>query len=157
MKALLLNIAMALVWITVTATFTFTNLVFGVVLGYLLLWCVRRSMGPTTYFEKVWLVLKFAAFFIKEVLICNLRVAYDVITPRNHMRPAIVAVPLTLTSDAGITLLANMLTLTPGTCSLDISDDRKILYVHAMYVDDPEEFRRSIKQNYEARVQELLR
>jgi multicomponent Na+:H+ antiporter subunit E len=72
------------------------------------------------------------------------------------MRPAIVAVPLDLTSDFQITLLANLITLTPGTLSLDISDDKKILYVHGMYVDDVDEFRRSIKQGFEKRVQELF-
>ena len=157
MKPFLWNIALAFVWVTVTSAFTLENLAFGWVLGFVLLLGVRRALGDTTYFEKPWLALKFALFFLKEMMLCNLRVAYDVITPQDHMRPAIVAVPLDLESDAGITLLANMITLTPGTCSLDVSDGRKTLYVHAMYVDDPDELRRSIKQNYEARVKELLR
>jgi multicomponent Na+:H+ antiporter subunit E len=83
--------------------------------------------------------------------------AYDVVTPGFHMRPAVVAVPLDVETDLEITLLANLITVTPGSFSLDVSDDRKVLYVHAMYVDDPDEYRREIKEGFERRVLELLR
>ena len=73
------------------------------------------------------------------------------------MRPGVVAIPLDAETDAEITLLANLITLTPGTLSLDVSDDRRVLYIHAMYVDDVEELRRSIKDGFEKRVMELLR
>jgi multicomponent Na+:H+ antiporter subunit E len=157
MKPFLWNIALAFVWVIVTSAFTLENLAFGWVLGFVLLWSVRQALGETTYFEKPWLALKFLLFFIKEIIVCNLRVAWDVVTPRHYMKPAIVAIPLDLTSDAEITLLANMLTLTPGTCSLDVSTDRRTLYVHAMYCDDPDVLRAEIKRDYEARIKELLR
>lgn len=157
MKPFLWNIALAFVWVIVTSAFTLENLAFGWVLGFVLLWSVRQALGETTYFEKPWLALKFLLFFIKEIIVCNLRVAWDVVTPRHYMKPAIVAIPLDLTSDAEITLLANMLTLTPGTCSLDVSTDRRTLYVHAMYCDDPDVLRADIKRDYEARIKELLR
>jgi multicomponent Na+:H+ antiporter subunit E len=73
------------------------------------------------------------------------------------MRPGIVAIPLDLEGDAAITLLANLVTLTPGALSLDVSPDRTVLYVHTMYMDDAETFRREIKQGFERRVKELLR
>lgn len=157
MKPFLWNIALAFVWVIVTSAFTLENLAFGWVLGFVLLWSVRQALGETTYFEKPWLALKFLLFFVKEIIVCNLRVAWDVVTPKHHMKPAIVAIPLDLTSDAEITLLANMLTLTPGTCSLDVSTDRRTLYVHAMYCDDPDVLRAEIKRDYEARIKELLR
>jgi multicomponent Na+:H+ antiporter subunit E len=50
-----------------------------------------------------------------------------------------------------------LITLTPGTLSLDVSSDRNYLFLHAMFVEDPEVFKRSLKENYEARVLELLR
>jgi multicomponent Na+:H+ antiporter subunit E len=157
MKALLWNILLALIWIMVTGAFTFPNLVFGLVAAYFVLWVLRQALGETTYFSKVWVAGSFLLYFIKELVVSALRVAYDVVTPQNYMRPAIVAIPLTLSSNLGLTLLANMITLTPGTLSLDISDDRKTLYVHAMYCKDPEKFRAEIKNNYEARILELLR
>jgi multicomponent Na+:H+ antiporter subunit E len=60
-------------------------------------------------------------------------------------------------SDNEITMLSNLLTLTPGTLSLDVSADRKVLYVHAMYIDDVDEVRRKIKEGFERRILEVLR
>jgi multicomponent Na+:H+ antiporter subunit E len=68
-----------------------------------------------------------------------------------------VAIPLDARTDTEITLLANLITLTPGSVSLDVSSDRRFLYLHAMYIDDLEEFRRSIKDTLEHRVLEVLR
>jgi multicomponent Na+:H+ antiporter subunit E len=157
MSALLWNILLALVWATATGQFTLANLVVGFLLGYMLLGFAQRAVGAATYFRRVRQVLGFAAFFLKELLLANLRVAYDVITPGYRMRPGIIAVPLEARSDLEITLLANLITLTPGTLSLDVSDDRRVLYVHAMFVGDPEAFRREIKEGFERRVLELLR
>jgi len=89
-------------------------------------------------------------------VLANLRVAHDVLTPRHHMTPGIVAVPLELESDLQITLLANLITLTPGTLSLHVSDDRRTLYVHAMYIRDPAELVREIKEGFEKRVMEVF-
>ena len=89
-------------------------------------------------------------------MVSSLRVAYDVLTPTLHMRPAIVAIPLDAETDLQITILANFITLTPGTLSLDVSPDRKTLYVHAMYVDDVDAFRREIKEELERRVIEVF-
>jgi multicomponent Na+:H+ antiporter subunit E len=69
----------------------------------------------------------------------------------------VVAVPLDAESDVEITLLANLVTLTPGSLSLDIAPDRSCLYVHAMFVDDVEQLRRDVKEGFERRVLELLR
>ena len=86
----------------------------------------------------------------------NLRVAIEVLTPQQRMRPAIVAIPLDVRRDFEITLLANLITLTPGTLSLDVSSDKRVLYVHSMYVDDIDAFRREIKNGFERRVKELF-
>lgn len=102
-------------------------------------------------------VLLFILFFFWELLLANLRVAYDVLTPRHRMRPGVIAIPLDAQSRGEITLLANFITLTPGTLSLDVSDDRQALYIHAMYIDDADEFRRRIKANLERRMLEVLR
>jgi multicomponent Na+:H+ antiporter subunit E len=96
-------------------------------------------------------------FFIWELLVANLRVAYDVITPRHRMRPGVIAIPLDAHTDAEITILSNMITLTPGTLSLDVSADRKVLYIHAMYIDDIESTRLKIKNGFERRLLEVMR
>lgn len=152
----LLNILLALVWIILTGQFNPVNFVSGFVLGYLLLWLVQRVLGPSNYFKKVYQVIGFVLFFIWALIRANLRVAYEVVTPPHTMRPGIVAVPLEVKTDAAITLLANLISLTPGTLSLDVSADRRVIYVHTMYVDDVEEFRREIKEGFERRVLEVF-
>ena len=69
-----------------------------------------------------------------------------------HIRPAIIAFPLSVTSDAEITLLANLITLTPGTLSVDVSEDRRSLFIHAIHVTDREAFIRDIASGFEAKV-----
>jgi multicomponent Na+:H+ antiporter subunit E len=85
----------------------------------------------------------------------NLRVAYDVVTPTHRMRPAVIGIPLELESDGAITLLANLITVTPGTLTLDISPDRRTLYIHAMYMDDEATLRAEIKA-LEQKIRELV-
>jgi multicomponent Na+:H+ antiporter subunit E len=95
--------------------------------------------------------------FLWEILLANLRVAYDVLTPRHRMRPGVIAVPLDARSDAEITLLANLITLTPGSLCLDVSGDRQTLYIHAMYIEDIPTVRRKVKASFERRILEVMR
>lgn len=98
-------------------------------------------------------------FYLKELLTASLRVAYEVLTPQDHMRPAVVAIPLEAETDFEITLLANFITLTPGTLSIDISKDRKTLYVHEVYVKagDTEKVKRQIKEGFEKKILRITR
>lgn len=157
MRVFLLNIVLAVIWAVAATSFERPNLIVGFILGYLVLWLARPLLGDTHYFRKVPQALGFTWFFLVEVLKSNLRVAKEVVAPRTRRRPGVVAVPLEAMSDAEITLLANLITLTPGTLSLDVSPDRSTLYVHAMFVDDPEALRAEIKDGFERRVLELLR
>lgn len=97
----------------------------------------------------------FLCYFVWELVAANFRLARDVLRPLSHLRPTIVAVPLNLTRDSQITVLANLVTLTPGTLSLDVSTDRKVLYVHAMHAPDPEALRQSVKEGFEKRILRL--
>ena len=156
MKALLLNVLLAVLWRVAVGQTGTHHLVVGFIVGYLVLWWLRPLIGPTAYFRKLPLAISFALFFIWELVKSNLRVAWDVVTPSAYRHPAIVAVPLDTASDEQITLLAVLITLTPGSLSVDVSDDKRVLYVHGMFVEDPEEFRRSLKKGFERRVMELL-
>ena len=158
MTGLLWNVLLALVWVAMNGEPTTGSFAVGFLLGFVVLFFARTAVGGPDYVVRVWRVAGLFVFFIWELLKANVRVAYDVLTPRHRMRPGIVAVPLDARTDAEITLLANLITLTPGTLSLDVSSDRSVLYVHAMYIDDdPEEFRRSVKNGFERRVLEVLR
>ena len=155
---LLANIILPLTWMALTGIFTVTNFALGVMLSSICLWLVGSpdDVALLVYALRVYRFILFMGFFIRELVVANLRVAWEVITPEHHMRPAIIAIPLDTESDLQITVLANFITLTPGTLSLDVLADRKILYVHTMYVDDPEDFRRDIKERLEKRVIEVF-
>lgn len=157
MSAFLWNILMAVTWAALTEQFTLGNLAAGFGLGYLILMITQPIVGRSNYCTKVRQVLGFVLYFLWELILANLRVAYEVVRPTYKMRPGVIAIPLDAQTNAEITALANFITLTPGTLSLDVSEDRKVLYIHAMYVYDREALRREIKSGLERRVLEVMR
>ena len=156
MNIFVLNAFLAVSWAALIGSFSATNLLLGYVIGYFALWIARPLFGESSYFERVWRVLRLAALFIYELVVSSLRVVWDVLTPTHLSRPGIIAVPLDVTRDDEILLVANLISLTPGSLSLDLSADRKTLYVHAMFVDDPEKIRHELKMGMERRVLEAL-
>ncbi|HCE67116.1 MAG: cation:proton antiporter [Geobacteraceae bacterium GWC2_55_20] len=156
MSAFLANILLALAWMALTGSFSAGGFFTGLLFGFCVLWIGRRDRNTAAYRKKILAVGEFVLFFLREMMLANLRVAHDVLTPRHHMTPGIVAVPLDLESDLQITLLANLITLTPGTLSLHVSDDRRTLYVHAMYIGEPAQLVRNIKEGFEKRVMEVF-
>jgi len=157
MNHLLYNILLAIAWTLLTGKATIPSFTAGLVIGYLLLWISRPALGGEAYFRKIPLVFMFMLFFIKELVIANLKVAFDILTPKDYMEPGIIAFPLDARTDMEITLFANLLTLTPGTLSLDVSRDRKTLYVHALYVTSADAFRKELKEGLEKRLLDVLR
>lgn len=156
MNAFLLNLLFAAVWAALVGEVDTPHLVFGFILGYGVLWLLRPAIGGS-YHRRLPMFVGFVLFFLRELVVSTLRVAWEVITPRKLRHTGIIAVPLDARTDTEITVFANLLTLTPGTLSLDVSDDRRVLYVHAMFVDDPDAMRREIKEGMERRVLALLR
>lgn len=151
----LANILLTFLWIAVTGNFRPANVIFGFALSFFILWLITRRGGRTRYFKLVPKVISFFFFFVYELIKANMQVAYEVITPKLNMTPGIVAVPLDVKTDFGITMLANLITLTPGTLSLDVSEDRDVLYVHSMYIKDKQEFIDGIKNGFEKRIIEI--
>ncbi len=105
--------------------------------------------------SRILLFIRFLFFYLKILIISNLRVAYDVITPTHHMRPGILCVPITLKSDLQILLLTNLISMTPGTLSLDVATDRSALYLHVMYFNDYETLAAEV-HNLENRIKGVL-
>jgi multicomponent Na+:H+ antiporter subunit E len=157
MRVLLIHILLGLAWMALSGHFSAANFSVGLALAFPILWLTQRGKSTFSYLTKIRQVAGFAAFFLWELLKANLRVAHDVLTPRHHMRPGVIAVSLDQATDLEILVLTTFITLTPGTLSLDVSSDRRTLYIHAMYIDDMTQFRESIKQGYEKRVREVLR
>jgi multicomponent Na+:H+ antiporter subunit E len=157
MTGLLWNALLMLVWASITGNFGPGNLLVGYVLGLLILFFTQRVAGSPFYAVKALRALRLAVYFLWELLKANLRVATDVITPLARMRPGVVAIPLTASSDTEITVLASLVGLTPGSLALDVSADRRTMFVHTMHLDDPDTVRREIKEGFERRLLAVTR
>lgn len=156
MKAFGWNMLLALVWVILSGTYTISNLVVGMLLSYLVLAYVARDKPIfARYFRKLPTLIGFILFFIWDLIKANARVAYDVLTPTHLMRPGVIAIPLDVKDEGAITMFANLITATPGSLALDVSSDRRVLYVHLMYLDDEARQLAEFKA-LEARVIDLL-
>lgn len=151
------NILLTFIWVALTGNFTFSNFIFGFLLSFFILRIITRGDSTAKYFRIVPKVIAFIFFFLYELVKANIEVAYEVITPKFNMTPGIIKFPLDAKTDLEITFLANLISLTPGTLSLDVSDDKKVLYVHSMYIKDRERFIAGIKNGFEKRILEILR
>jgi multicomponent Na+:H+ antiporter subunit E len=147
---LLVNIALAALWtIFLPAQETFDFLI-GFVLGAFVLTIYERHYGRRI----IWLV-SFVGFVIREIIASNIELARLTLRAHPRVAPAIVAIPLRVTTDLEITVLASVITLTPGTLSIDLrraADGRALLYVHTINLDNPAAFRQMIQNRFERRL-----
>lgn len=157
MNMLALNLALAVAWMLISGEWNAVSFAGGFVIGFALMRLTIRTESERRYYRRLPLVVSFGLYFVYELVVSNLRIAADILTPKLSMLPAIVAVPLDVKTDFEIMLLANLITLTPGTLSLEVSEDRSTLYVHSVYAADPEATVREIKSGFERRVLEVCR
>ena len=158
MSFFLWNILLAVNWALLTGEFNLENLFAGFLIGFVLLMMLRQAFAKTQYFPKVRNTIAFGFHFVWELLMANLSVARTVLLePRDKINPAFLAIPLEAETDAEIALLANLITLTPGTLSLDVSTDRRVLYIHTLDVEDVDALRKEIKRRLERRLLEVMR
>ncbi|TCV71442.1 Na+/H+ antiporter subunit E [Neorhizobium sp. S3-V5DH] len=157
MTTYILSLVFAVVWVAVTGSGTLHNLIFGFALSTLSLWIVREQMSARGYWRRMGRILSLLVLFFKELALSAWKVAVLVMSPRMELKPGIFAYPLTVDRDFEITLLANLITLTPGTLSVDVSADRKTLFVHAIDCSDPEATRRDIATGFERKIMEAFR
>mgnify|MGYP005839609841 CR=1 FL=1 len=157
MSHLLWNIVLALVWVSLQGQFRPGQFVTGFVIGYLVLVICQPALPKSSYTRKAWQVLNLLGYLMWHILLANVQIAWRVLKPHLDIHPAVIAVPLRARTDAEITALANLITLTPGTLSIDLSPDRSTLYVHALDLRDPKRFIRSLAQGLERRILEVMR
>jgi multicomponent Na+:H+ antiporter subunit E len=150
------NILLAFVWIALTGTFTLGNFAFGFMVCFGIMWLISANRRKDQYFTRIPRIIFFFFYFIYELVKANYQVASDVITFKN-VRPGIIRVPLDAKTNVEITLLANFINLTPGTIIVDMSDDRKVFYIHTIRVKNREQFIHEIKNGFEKRLLEILR
>jgi multicomponent Na+:H+ antiporter subunit E len=158
MSTAFLVVILALIWAGISGNFTGLNLLFGGLIGAVAVLILREALSGPRSSRRIRRVVSLAVLFLYELMVSAVRVALVVIRPdmSKAVRPAIVAVPLTVKSDAEITLLANLITLTPGTLSVDLSADKSVLYVHALCMDDRDAMIADIANGFEKKIREVF-
>ena len=156
MKSAIVVILLAGIWTAVTGSATLANLILGLAVGALALALVRETIPPDYSRVRPVKLILLAGLFFRELALSAIRVAILVVRPKMVLKPGIFAYPLTLTRDFEITLLANLITLTPGTLTVDVSPDHKTLYIHALDCADPAAIRRDIASGFERRIREAF-
>jgi multicomponent Na+:H+ antiporter subunit E len=156
-KQFLMNLLLSFIWVALTGEMLYTNFLFGFLLGFGILWIMNRAEEDQRYFTRVPKTLLLLLSFVYEMVKANVQVAYDVITPKYFFKPGIVRYPMNAKSDLEINLLSTFISLTPGTLILDISEDKKTLYIHVMYLKDKQSFIKETKNKIEKKLLEILR
>lgn len=172
MRSPLRVLLLAAVWVVLTRDPSLANAGLGLALGALLVRATRggaasegrapgsRSPARLGAWRRVLLrpllALDLAGFFLYELLISNLRIALLILRPRMDLRPMILSIPVDVRSEEELAVLSDLVTLTPGTLSLDVTDNGDSLLVHVLSARDPEGVRRSVQQGLGRRVRRLF-
>jgi multicomponent Na+:H+ antiporter subunit E len=148
------------IWLLLTGQFTLANLVLGLLLssGMLLLYAQRNPLKRQRNWNvrRVYQAVALTGLFLYEVVASGISVAIAILNPKMRLRSGIVAIPVANQSPLGVMILANLITMTPGTLSLYVDEEKQLLYVHAMQIEDTETFRQTTLTTFANRVQEVL-
>lgn len=157
MNLFAVNLVLAFIWAALFGTFTLGTLAIGFVVGAIVIWALGPSFEDRSYVSRLRGIVVLAASFVYELVVSSLQVAVAAVSPNPKPRAAILSLPVEARSDLEQTLLANLISLTPGSLTFDVSESRDEFAVHAMFVDDPEAARRDLKSGLEQRLLDALR
>lgn len=142
----LFNIALALLWCALTGLFSEWNFLAGFLVGALVISIYGHATGASPYIRGAWRRLRFLLYFTRILVISNLKVAWEVLTPSMRQTPRIIRYPVEDMTPAQRAILASTITLTPGTLAMDISPNGKHLYIHCMYAEDRDQAVRDLDE-----------
>lgn len=152
-----LNCLLAFLWCSLWGVFNVQTLLFGFSLGFFTIWWIQPLFEDShSYLLRAWRIFKLVIFFMYDLTLSSIRVAKDVLTREHLSKPAIIKMPLDVKTDLEILLVTNLISLTPGTLSLDVTPDRKTLYIHAMFAEDADALVSELKSGMERLVREVF-
>jgi multicomponent Na+:H+ antiporter subunit E len=154
---LILNLLIGVIWMFLSESYSFASFLVGFVIGAALLFLFNRFIPDSFYFREVKAIGYLIFLFIKELLLANLEVLKWVYKPKLDFQPGIIALPIDVKKNWEITLLANLITLTPGTLSVDVSRDQRYIYIHAIDLPDVNQTIVGIKDTFEKAIREVTR
>lgn len=132
----------------------------SVVMGLILAWAIplmTQAFWPERpAFIRAWKLPAYLAIVLLDILVASFSVA-KLILSRRSPRPIFVSYPLELDHPLAITILASTISLTPGTVSADVSDDNKLLLIHALDAQSADEVIEGIRDRYERRLKEMFK
>ncbi len=152
----LLSVTLLALWLLLNNSVSAGHIVLGSILALCIPWLTVRLNPPRQTIRRPMLALRYLLVLLWDILVSNVLVAIQVLGPTHKLQPAFIAVPLELTAELPITVLASSISLTPGTVSVDVSKDRRWLYVHVLSMDDEEETIAGIKDRYERPLKEIF-
>jgi multicomponent Na+:H+ antiporter subunit E len=126
----------AIAWCFLQGSITLGNLILGVFLGIFVFLISLSFNGMKGSFNQLKAIIRLILFILAELVVSSLRVAWDILTPTVYARPRIVRIPIADLDDVATTVLANAISLTPGSLALEVSENSQYLYVHVMYAED---------------------
>ena len=151
-----LSLSLFLLWAVLGNAASLASLLLGALLALLLPFIVSPFWPDALHIQRPALALRFAARIGWDILLANWAVARRVVGPVKALHPAFVEVPLDLRDPFAATVLGSVVSLTPGTVSIDVDRERWVLQVHALDAPDPQALVREIKQRYEAPIREIF-
>jgi len=151
-----LSIALWIIWLLLNNTIAFGHIVLGACLAVFIPWFSASFWQEEIKIRHPWLMVKYVLVVIYQILVANIMVARLILTNQNKLQPGFLHVPLELTSPLAISLLANTISLTPGTVTCDLAEDQKSLLIHALHIEDAEQTIAEIKQLFEQPLKEMF-
>jgi multicomponent K+:H+ antiporter subunit E len=152
----LLSLALLIFWLWLQGSLQPADIVLGLLLGLLIPLLTSRFWPMTGRIKRPIKAVGFMMLVLGDIVLANLQVARQILGRVGRLEPGFVRVPLDLRTDVGIAVLANTITLTPGTLTAEVAADRRSLLVHALHLPDPQATVRAIKDRYERRIREIF-
>ena len=157
MTGLFWNLLLAICWVFLTGSFELLNYFFGYVIGYLVIALIHNTVPSLQgYPRRLPRFLAFIIYLMRKLIQSNINVAADIVTSPWRMKPGVLRFKTSTQNDLEITLLANLISLTPGTLVLDVSEDKTTLFVHAMFLHDENQVEDELRQ-LEQRFLQVIR
>lgn len=149
------SVVLLLAWMLLNNV-SFGHLVLGLILATIIPWVAAPLSDPHSRIKQPFRALRYIIMVLGDIVISNFEVAGRILRPNHQLRPGLVAVPLDLEGQFPLTVLASTISLTPGTVSVDFSENMKWLYIHAMHVEDEQKLIEQIKSRYESPLREIF-
>jgi len=151
-----LSLALWIIWLLLNNTVAAGHILLGALLAIFIPWFTSAFWPENVQIRRPLLLAKFVAVVIYKILVANVIVARLILTRQDKLQPGFLQVPLELTSPLAISLLANTISLTPGTVTCDLSDDYSYLLIHALHIEDASETIAEIKNQFEKPLKEIF-